>query len=176
MSAIGAAILMIAPICLFIAAVSDLFTMTIPNRIPVLLLASFAVLAPASGLPWAEISMSVAAGALVLAVCFGFFALSIMGGGDVKLLAASALWFGFSPALGAFIVATAIWGGVVTLLVMLLRRQADRFAVIGSVVPAQILTTKKVPYGIAIGIAGMMTFWDSPIALAALELLKSPNV
>ena len=169
MSAIGAAILMIAPVCLFIAAISDLFTMTIPNRVSIFLLASFAVLAPVSGLPWAEISMSVAAGGLVLAVCFGFFALNIMGGGDVKLLAASAVWF--SPALGAFIVATALWGGVVTLLVLLLRAQANRFAVIETVVPAQILTTKKIPYGVAIGIAGIMTFWDSPIALAALKML-----
>lgn len=172
MSAIGAAILMIAPICLFMAAVSDLFTMTIPNRISVFLLASFAVLAPVSGLPWAEISMSAAAGAIVLAVCFGFFALNIMGGGDVKLLAASAVWFGFSSALGAFIVATALWGGIVTLLVMLLRNQANRFAAIEAVVPAHILTATKVPYGVAIGIAGIMTFWDSPIALAALHLLK----
>lgn len=171
MSAIGAAILMIAPVCLFIAAISDLFTMTIPNRVSIFLLASFAVLAPVSGLPWAEISMSVAAGGLVLAVCFGFFALNIMGGGDVKLLAASAVWFGFSPALGAFIVATALWGGVVTLLVLLLRAQANRFAVIETVVPAQILATKKIPYGVAIGIAGIMTFWDSPIALAALKML-----
>ncbi|HEX2148278.1 MAG TPA: prepilin peptidase [Pseudorhizobium sp.] len=172
MSAIGAAILLIAPVCLFIAAVSDLFTMTIPNRIPVFLLASFAVLAPVSGLPWAEISMSVAAGAVVLAVCFGFFALNIMGGGDVKLLAASALWFGFSSALAAFIVTTALWGGMITLFVIVLRNQASRFAAIEAVVPAQILTSKKVPYGVAIGIAGMMTFWDSPIAHAALNLLK----
>src|SRR5690606_22925006 len=165
MSVSRTAILMIPAICLFIAAVSDLFTMTIPNRISVFLLASFAVLAPVSGLPWAEISMSMAAGAIVLAVCFGFFALNIMGGGDVKLLAASALWFGFSSALGAFIVATALWGGIITLFVMLLRNQANRFATLEAVVPAQILTTKKVPYGVAIGIAGILTFWDSPIAV-----------
>ena len=172
MSAIGAAILMIPAICLFMAAVMDLFTMTIPNRLSLFLLASFAVLAPVSGLPWAEISMSFAAGAVVLAVCFGFFALNIMGGGDVKLLAASAVWFGFSAALGAFIVQTALWGGLVTLLVALIRSQADRFAVIGIVVPAPILATKKVPYGVAIGIAGIMTFWSSPIASSAMTLLQ----
>lgn len=172
MSALGAAILLIPPICLFMAAVTDLFTMTIPNRLSIFLLASFVVLAPVSGLPWAEISMSFAAGAVVLLVCFGFFALNVMGGGDVKLLAASALWFGFSPALGAFIFQTALWGGLVTLLVMLIRSQADRFAVIGTIVPAQILTTKKVPYGVAIAIAGLMTFWSSPIAVSAMAALK----
>lgn len=172
MAALGAAILLIPPICLFMAAVTDLFTMTIPNRLSIFLLASFVVLAPVSGLPWAEISMSFAAGAVVLLVCFGFFALNVMGGGDVKLLAASALWFGFSPALGAFIFQTALWGGLVTLLVMLIRSQADRFAVIGTIVPAQILTTKKVPYGVAIGIAGLMTFWSSPIAVSAMAALK----
>nr|CAD6427818.1 peptidase [Rhizobium sp. Q54] len=168
----GAVVLLIPPLCLLIAALSDLFTMTIPNRLSLFLLASFGVLAPVSGLPWAEISMSLAAGALVLAVGFGFFALNIMGGGDVKLLAASAVWFGFSAALGAFIVQTALWGGLVTLLVMLIRSQADRFAVIGTIVPAPILATKKVPYGVAIGIAGIMTFWNSPIALSAMTLLQ----
>jgi prepilin peptidase CpaA len=172
MSAIGAAILMVPAICLFMAAVTDLFTMTIPNRLSIFLVASFVVLAPVSGLPWAEISMSFAAAAVVLAVCFGFFALNVMGGGDVKLLAATALWFGFSPALGAFIFQTALWGGLVTLLVMLIRSQADRFAFIGNVVPAPILTTKKVPYGVAIGIAGIMTFWTSPIAVSAMAALK----
>lgn len=172
MSIIGTAILMIPAICLLMAAISDLFTMTIPNRISVFLLASFVVLAPVSGLPWAEISMSFAAGVIVLLVCFGFFALNVMGGGDVKLLAASAVWFGFSPALGAFILQTALWGGLVTLLVLLIRKQADRFAAIGEFVPAPILTTKKVPYGVAIGIAGISTFWGSPIAQAALASLK----
>lgn len=172
MSIIGTAILMIPAICLFMAAVSDLFTMTIPNRISAFLLASFAVLAPVSGLPWAEISMSFAAGAVVLLVCFGFFALNVMGGGDVKLLAASAVWFGFSPALGAFIIQTALWGGLVTLLVLLVRKQADRFAAIGAFVPAPILATKKVPYGLAIGIAGITAYWQSPIAQAAIASLQ----
>ena len=115
--------------------------------------------------------MSVAAGALMLVVCFGFFALHLMGGGDVKLLAATAVWFGFSQSLAAFIIQTAFWGGLLTLFILLLRAQANRFAVIETVVPAQILATKKIPYGVAIGIAGIMTFWDSPIALAALKML-----
>ena len=168
----GAAILLLLPICLLIAAISDLFTMTIPNRLSIFLLASFVVLAPVSGLPVAEISMSFAAGAIVFAVCLGFYALNVMGGGDVKLLASSAVWFGFSAALGAFILQTALLGGLVTLIVMLLRSQADRFAVIDSLVPEPILTTKKVPYGLAIGLAGLVTFWNSPIAIAALAGLK----
>ena len=167
----GAAVLLIPPICLLIAAVSDLSTMTIPNRIPLFLIASFIVLAPISGLSWAEISMSFAAGALLLAVCFGFFALNLMGGGDVKLLAATALWFGFSQSLAAFIVETAFWGGLLTLILMLLRAQANRFSTIEAVVPNQILATNKIPYGVAIGIAGIMTFWESPIAMAAFDML-----
>ncbi|MFN7104243.1 MAG: prepilin peptidase, partial [Pseudorhizobium sp.] len=144
---------------------------TIPNRIPLFLIASCLVLSPNSGLPWAEISMSFAAGAVVLAVCFGFFALNLMGGGDVKLLAATALWFGFSQSLAAFIVQTAFWGGLLTLVIMLLRAQAGRFAAIESVVPAQILATKKIPYGVAIGIAGILAYWESPMAVAALGML-----
>ena len=43
---IVAAILLVFPLCLVFAAISDLLTMTIPNRVSLILMISFAVLAP----------------------------------------------------------------------------------------------------------------------------------
>ncbi|MDE1990940.1 MAG: prepilin peptidase, partial [Rhizobiaceae bacterium] len=99
-----AATLLIFPLCLTAAALSDLFTMTIPNRVSLILLGAFVVLAPLLGVPLPLIGMHFAAAAIVFFVCFALFAANVMGGGDAKLLAASALWFGFGPSLASFLI------------------------------------------------------------------------
>ncbi|TGT92468.1 peptidase, partial [bacterium M00.F.Ca.ET.155.01.1.1] len=85
-----AVIFVVFPFCMLFAAISDVLSMTIANRVPVLLLATFALVAPLTGMDWATYGGHFAAGALVLAVTFGLFALGGMGGGDAKLLAATA--------------------------------------------------------------------------------------
>jgi hypothetical protein len=91
---IEAAILVIFPFCMVHAALSDAVSMTIANRLSLLLAGSFLVLAPLSGMDWTTIGWHLAAGALVLSVTFTIFAIGGMGGGDAKLLAATALWMG----------------------------------------------------------------------------------
>src|SRR3954471_8163196 len=75
------ALLTTFPALMAYAAASDLVTMTIPNRLSLALIAAFAAFALAAGLPWGAILTHVAAGALVLAVCFGLFAFRWIGGG-----------------------------------------------------------------------------------------------
>src|SRR4051812_49596455 len=78
------ALLTIFPALMAYAAASDLVTMTIPNRLSLALIAAFAAFALAAGLPWGAILTHVAAGALVLAVCFGLFAFRWIGGGGAQ--------------------------------------------------------------------------------------------
>ncbi len=113
---IAAAVFVILPLCLAIAAFSDLFTMTIPNRVSLILIASFAVIAPFSGLGWDVIGMHFAGAAIVFSVCFALFALNVMGGGDAKLLSATALWFGFNQSLLFLMADVGLIGGLLTLL------------------------------------------------------------
>ena len=47
-----AAIVVIFPLCLAYAAFSDMFTMTIPNRVSIILIVSFALIAPLTGMAW----------------------------------------------------------------------------------------------------------------------------
>ncbi|MGO4139641.1 prepilin peptidase, partial [Rhizobium brockwellii] len=89
-----ASVFVILPLCLAMAAFSDLFTMTIPTRISVILIASFLVLAPFSGLGLEMIGMHLDGAAIVFSACFALFAFNVMGGGDAKMLSATALWFG----------------------------------------------------------------------------------
>ncbi|MCW1753917.1 MULTISPECIES: A24 family peptidase [Rhizobium] len=169
---IAAAVFVILPLCLAMAAFSDLFTMTIPNRISLILIASFLVLAPFSGLGLEVIGMHLAGTAIVFSACFALFAFNVMGGGDAKLLSATALWFGLNESLLFLMTDVAAIGGLITLLILLVRTQSNTILAIGLPVPNSVLLAKKIPYGIAIAIGGFMAFPSSPLFLAALESLK----
>jgi len=68
-----------------------------------------------------EIGMHVAAAALVLVIAFGMFTQGWIGGGDAKLAAATALWFGFGHLLD-FLVYASLLGGVLTLVLIQFRK------------------------------------------------------
>ena len=166
---ITAAIFLILPLCLAFAAFNDLFTMTIPNRISVILIGSFLVIAPFTGMGWQVFGMSLLAAALVFVCGFALFALNTMGGGDAKLLTATALWFGFSGELAMYMVAVAIVGGLLTMLILFVRSYHQQILASGLPIPDSLLVAKKVPYGIAIAIAGLMTYPEAPIVQAAMR-------
>jgi prepilin peptidase CpaA len=163
------AALFIFPLCMSIAAISDLLTMTIPNRVSLALALAFLTLAPFFGLSFAEIGMHFASAGLVLLACFALFALNVMGGGDAKLLAAAALWFGFDSSLVEFLVYVAFIGGALTVFIVFLRSQANTILAIGLPLPNSLVIAKKIPYGIAIAIGGVMAFPSSPILIAAMH-------
>ena len=166
---IAAAVFVIFPLCLAIAALSDLFTMTIPNRTSIILAVAFVGVAAPIGMPLTVIGTHLAAALAVLTVCFVLFASNIMGGGDAKLLAATSLWFGFNPALVEFLAYVGVLGGVATLLILLIRAQAHVILAVGLPVPSSILLAKKIPYGIAIAAGGFIAFPSSPVFVAALK-------
>ncbi|MBK5565656.1 prepilin peptidase [Ensifer sp. 2YAB10] len=167
-----AAIFVVFPFCLGFAAFSDLLTMTIPNRVSVILLASFFVVALLAGLDFIEIGQHLAAALAVFVVCFGLFAANVMGGGDAKLLTASAIWFGFTPSLTAFLLYVSVFGGMLTLAILMLRRQEDTILASGIPVPQLLLTAKKIPYGIAIALGGFAAYPSSPLMEAAFARLS----
>jgi prepilin peptidase CpaA len=169
---IAAAVFVIFPLCLAIAALSDLFTMTIPNRTSLILILSFVIVAPFVGMPLPAIGMHVLAAAIVFGACFALFALNVMGGGDAKLLSAAALWFGFNQSLLVFMIYVGFTGGFLTLLILMLRSQSNTIMAIGLPVPNSVLLASKIPYGIAIAIGGFLAFPSSPVFIAALEGLK----
>jgi prepilin peptidase CpaA len=166
---IEAAILVIFPLCMAIAALSDMLTMTIPNRVSVILLASFIIIAPIAGLGWQEIGFHLLAGLAVFVVVFGLFAVNAMGGGDAKVLTASAVWFGFNHTLVNYLADVAIVGGALTLVILLLRSQSTLITAIGIPVPQPLMMEKKIPYGIAIGIAAFIDFPNSPLMQIVLS-------
>ena len=163
-----AAIFVVFPLCLAMAAFSDLFTMTIPNRISAILLATFVVVAPFAGLGIEQIGFHFLSAAIVFVFCFALFALNIMGGGDAKLLTAAAVWFGFDQSLFLFLAYVSLFGGILTIFILMLRRQENTLLASGLPLPPMLFTAKKIPYGIAIGIGGFFTYPSSPLMMAAL--------
>src|SRR5882757_4221451 len=113
--------LMLFPALMAFAAASDLLTMTISNRVSLALAAGFLALALVSGMGLYDILSHVAAGAAILAVAFACFAMGWVGGGDAKVAAAAALWFGFAHLLNYLIYAS-LFGGALTLLLLQFRQ------------------------------------------------------
>ncbi|MDQ0318558.1 prepilin peptidase CpaA [Pararhizobium capsulatum DSM 1112] len=167
-----AAIFVVFPLCLAMAAFSDLFTMTIPNRVSAILLATFVVVAPFAGLGLQDIAFHVSGGLIVFAFCFALFALNIMGGGDAKLLTAAAVWFGFNHSLFLFLAYVSIFGGVLTLVILVLRKQENALLASGLPLPHLLFTAKKIPYGIAIGLGGFFAYPSSPLMMAVLGQMQ----
>lgn len=161
-------LLLIFPALMAYAAASDLLTMTIPNRVSLALVAGFSAFAVMAGLgPW-EVLMHLAAGALVLMVCFGLFAAGWIGGGDAKLAAATALWLGFGS-LVDYLTLSAIGGGVLTLGLLAMRQvPLPAFAVNWNWLARLHDHRTGVPYGIALAGAAMAVYPHSMLVAAAL--------
>jgi prepilin peptidase CpaA len=154
--------LVLFPAIMAFAASADLFTMTISNRIPVILAAGFLVLAALDGLPPADIGNHLAAGLVVLAACFAFFARGWIGGGDAKLAAATALWFGWTD-LYAYLLYASLLGGALTLLLLEFRRRTLPPALAGQAWVARLHEPNGgVPYGIALAAAALLTYPSTP--------------
>lgn len=145
-------------IALLIAAFTDWRSRKIGNWLN----ASIALGAPlfwwASGLTlWPEVATQIGIAIATFAVLSVLFALKWMGGGDVKLLTALALWIEPTWFLNLLIM-MALLGGVLTLVMgawHIARRQRERLAI---------------PYGVAISAAGLwvLSAHYLPVAQSAL--------
>src|SRR3954468_840475 len=157
------ALLLLFPALMAYAAASDVLTMKIPNRVSLALGAGFFVFAAVAGLSLADVALHVAAGALVLAVCFAMFAFGWIGGGDAKLAAATALWLGFA-ALTDYLLIAAIGGGALTLLVLLLRGMPLPAPALGWTWLARLHERGAgVPYGIALAGAALLVYPETSL-------------
>src|SRR5258707_3780319 len=104
--------LMLFPAVMAFAASSDLLTMTISNRVSLILVGGFFALAAIGGMSAADMLSHLAAGCVVLVAGFGLFARGVIGGGDAKLAAATALWLGFEQLLPYLLYASLVGGAV----------------------------------------------------------------
>ena len=137
------ALLCVLGALLIVAAITDLRSRIISNRLNLIIAALAPVWWIACGLPlWPGVAAQLLVGLVVFALFAALFAAGMMGGGDVKLLGALALWFPWQAML-SLIVLMALLGGLVTLVTLLHHRWAKR--------PGQ----PEIPYGVASSIAAL---------------------
>jgi prepilin peptidase CpaA len=164
------ALLFIFPAGMAYAAASDLVSMTISNRLCLVLMATFVVCAASLGLGWTQLGWHLAAGGLVLAICFGMFAAGWIGGGDAKLASVTALWFGFDQ-LMPYLALAGVGGGVLTFVLLKLRSAPLPGIATGWSWARRLhLATEGVPYGIALAFAALLVLPDTALWRAALGL------
>lgn len=151
------------------AAVSDLRSYVIPNRICVAVAALYPIYwltGLVGGMP-VDWSGGVLAAALMFAIGFGLFSMGLMGGGDVKLFSAVALWSGLSWLMPLVIVA-GVAGGVLSVgligakAAMLMRLPTDVRALAYPSGPhgmVRAILKTPVPYGAAIAFGGLFIIY-----------------
>jgi len=150
--------LLVFPALMAFAASSDLFTMTISNRVTLALVGGFAVMAFMSGMSPADVLAHAGAAAAVLAVTFLFFARGWIGGGDAKLAAATALWLGFDHLMDYALYAS-IFGGVLTLAMIRFRLMPlPQMLADQDWVKRLHRLNGGVPYGIALAAAALLIY------------------
>jgi len=144
---------------------SDLVSLTIPDLVSIGLAAGFLLAALLAGAPLQTIAQHVGVAVLVFAAGATLFFLGAFGGGDVKMLAAVALWAGW-PMVVTLLVWVALLGGGLAAVLLLFRRMPLSA---GQQRRAWIARLHRpdggIPYGIAIGIGSLLllpriTWWQ----------------
>jgi prepilin peptidase CpaA len=166
--------LLLFPALMAFAAASDLFTMTISNRVSLALVAGFFALALLGGMGLYDIALHIAASLTVLAVAFLCFAMGWVGGGDAKVASAAALWFGFGHLMNYLLYAS-LFGGALTLLLLQFRQWPLPVALAGQPWLLRLHAKESgIPYGIALAIGALMVYpeteWIKAVDLGQLGL------
>jgi len=153
--------LLLFPAMMAFAASSDLLTMTISNRISLILVVGFLGLAGVTGMSAETMGAHLGAASMVLAIVCFLFAQGWIGGGDAKLAAATALWLGFDQLLAYFLWAS-LFGGLLTYLII-----RFRFVPLPAFLAEQEWVQRLhridagVPYGIALAAAALVVYPDT---------------
>lgn len=138
---------------LVVAAVIDVKTFTISNRFNLAVALGAPLYWWTIGLPlWPDAAIQVGVAVAVFVALAVTFYIGVMGGGDVKLAAALALWF--SPASTAkFLVFMSIAGGLLTLVVLVAHKKWPNWQIDEGGNPR---AKPEVPYGVAIAAGALV--------------------
>ncbi len=160
------ALLAVFPAAIAFAGAMDVFSMTIPNRISLFLIAAFFCLAPFAGLSLEDVGWHIGAGMLVLVVTATMFFMGHLGGGDAKMLSVVALWLGFDYLMD-FLLYASLLGGL--LAVAFLKFRAYPLPALIAEEPWALRLHKPkggIPYGVALAVAALILYPQTPWFIA----------
>jgi len=146
------------PVMMAFAASSDLLTMTIANRVSLILIGGFVLLAALTGMGMTAMALHAGAAAVVLVAAFVCFACGWIGGGDAKLAAVTALWLGFGH-LADYLLYASLLGGALTLLLIQFRALPLPAMFVGREWAERLHRVDGgVPYGVALAAAALLIY------------------
>ena len=142
-----------------VAAATDIVMYKIPNSVVLMIIALYpiyVIVAPGEQ----EWLWSLGIFALTIAIGIPLAHFRILGGGDMKLLAAILLWAGPALATPALVVA-AVAGGLVSMLMLTKVRFmiANAFSVIGKESMGKMFLAATMPYGVGLAFGGVFVGW-----------------
>ncbi len=159
------------PLCMLVAAISDIRKLIIPNTVSLFLILAFFVSFAVSGLEYQVLLNHLMAGAGMLVVGFALFGFGFCGAGDSKLLAVAALWLGW-PMFGHALIYIALFGGVLSVLIVLSRLVVRWFPRLSMIFPpaARLAAADELvaPYGVAIAAGSIVAFPSSGLFQAVI--------
>jgi prepilin peptidase CpaA len=161
-------VLAVFPLLLAVAAGWDVASFTIPNTISVALLTAFTGFALAVQMPFGDVGGHLLAGLIGFVVGFTLFAFGLIGGGDAKLFACTALWLGL-PDLPAYALFASVAGGALTVFLLLLRRFPLPPIFMREVWLVRLHDAKSgIPYGVALALGALLVLPQTEIFRLAL--------
>jgi prepilin peptidase CpaA len=136
-----------AALALLISCLCDLRRFEIPDTLSIVILLSagaFGLVTPGFDWLW-----HLAGLGLMFAVGLGLFAAGWMGGGDIKLLVATALWTGLQG-LPPFLLGVSLAGGALAIILLASRAALKASGVAMENMPGPLRPGAPMPYAIAI--------------------------
>jgi prepilin peptidase CpaA len=144
--------------------------MTISNRLQMALIILFFALTLLSGFTLAQISHHILAFVSILLLAFFCFARGWIGGGDAKLAACTALWFGLTPELYSYLLVSACLGGALTLALLYARTFNLPPSLSGQAWAVRLHDQQQgIPYGIALALAALIIYPETSIFALAFK-------
>ncbi len=160
-------LLLLFPAAMAFAGAMDLLTMTIPNKISLALIGAFLVCGLFAGLSLEQFAIHLACGGLILLVGIAMFAARLLGGGDAKLMAASAIWVGADNLMMYFLMISVL-GGVLAVALLVYRKLPAGSLALPPWALRLHVPGSSMPYGVAIAAAALwiypQTIWFASFA------------
>jgi len=162
-------LLAVFPALVIVGALSDVTTMTIPNRISLALIVLFFPVAFLAGMDFMSVVSHVGVGLVGLVIGMVMFALRWIGGGDAKMTAAAAMWLGVSGA-PHFLLWIGVTGGLFAVFLLQARALGQPYAARAPRWVGRLLQPKgDIPYGVAICAGALMAFPHSALFATAVS-------
>lgn len=151
------------------AAYKDALTMTIPNWVSLLILGGFFVVAPFVLNDWPTFGIHLLSGLSLFLFGFFLFAMGWLGGGDAKLMAATAFWWQWADLLN-YLIYTTLAGGVLAFFILWARKFVPKHILSAPWLHTLIKEETRMPYGLALAFGALTTLPQSEIFKAAVNL------